>query len=166
MPSTARRVQPIGFTGSRSGTFPIVGATQRRERDLTDEQNERVRTLVRELLKREGMTQVKLAPALGLKQPALSGFLASRQGTSYSTARRAAKLAGVEVEDVLAGRTTTPDPYPARARALAFAADVAHPDAIAFVRDMEPRGANDLDAMGWMRILMFWDEQAKAGRMP
>ena len=154
----------MGFRASDSGTFAVVGA--KRERDLSDPQNEHVRRLVRELLKREGETQVKLAPKLGLKQPALSGFLAGRQGTSFSAARRAAHLAGVDVDDVLAGRSLVPDPYPARSRALTFASAEVHPDAVAFVRKMEPKDGESIDALTWMKMLIFWDAEARAGRLP
>lgn len=161
-PTTQQTPRPIGYRPSDSGTFPIVTA---RLRDLTDEQNERVRDLVRELLRREGNSQTSLAPRLGMRQPALSGFLARRQGTSYAMVTRAAKLAGVSVDDVLAGRALSLDPYPARARALSVLADDAHPLAVAYVRALSPARGDEVTALEWCRILSHWDAEARAGRL-
>jgi hypothetical protein len=165
-PSTVDRPQPIGFRGSDSGTFLLVATQERRQRDLTDAENEHVRRLVRELLKRDGVTQINLAPRIGLKQPALSGFLGERQGTSRSVAHRAAKIAGVDVEDVLAGRPVHPDPYANRARAMTLLSVDVHAEALDFVRKMAPKNGDDMTVKDWVRVLLYWDEQARAGRMP
>lgn len=161
-PTTRSAPRAIGYRPSDSGTFPVVTA---RLRDLTDEQNERVRDLVRELLRREGNSQTSLAPRLGMRQPALSGFLARRQGTSYAMATRAARLAIVSVDDVLAGRSLSLDPYPARARALSVLADDAHPLAVAYVRSLCPARGDEVTALEWCRILSHWDAEARAGRL-
>lgn len=141
-----------------------MSGAARRERDLNDAQNEHVRGLVRELLRTR--SQVELAPVLGMKQPSLSGFLGGRQGTSYAVARRAARLAGLDVEDVLAGRIGPVDPYPARARAIAFAGSDIHPQALEIVRTMSPANAPDLSALDWLRLLLTWDDLARRGALP
>lgn len=68
-------------------------------RDLTSEQNEALRPLVRRLL--ETRSQVTLAPLIGMSQAAISGFLSGRQGTSFSAAVRICRLAGVSLAQVL-----------------------------------------------------------------
>lgn len=140
-------------------------ATAKRSRDLTPEQNEHVRALVRQLLREH--TQTSLGPKIGLKQNSLSNFLSGGSGTSFSTARRAAAMAKVDVEDLLAGRvSSTRDPYPIRERVLALAADDVHPQAREFVRGFEPKGGASLTAVDWMRMLAHWDDMAKRGMMP
>ena len=72
-------------------------------KSLSDEQNERLRVYVRELLKRQGGSQSELVLRLGLSQPAISAFLSGRQGTSYRVAERVATLLKLDVRDVLHG---------------------------------------------------------------
>lgn len=67
-------------------------ASRRIARDLSHEQNKRLRPLVQRLLS-EHKNQEELAAALGMKQSTLSGFLGGRQGTSFAVALRACQLA-------------------------------------------------------------------------
>lgn len=96
------------------------------KRDLTPDENERVKELLRALLRRYDDNQSSLAPLLKIGQPALSGILSGRQGTSWRTAVHAASLAGRDVLEVLTGKATSivvdeSDPYPNRQRAAAAA---------------------------------------------
>lgn len=96
------------------------------KRDLTPEENERVKDVLRALLRRYDDNQSLLAPLLGIGQPALSGILSGRQGTSWRTAVHAASLLGRDVLEVLTGQPTSivfdpGDPYPNRQRAAAAA---------------------------------------------
>lgn len=68
---------------------------------LTPEQNEHVRSLIRDLLARPGETQSSLAPKLGMTQPGLSSFLSGRSGTTYVTVQRISKLLKVPPWKVL-----------------------------------------------------------------
>lgn len=162
---------PNGRVQANHSSIPILScatlrpvAAGKRSRDLTPEQNERVRALVRDLLRDH--TQTSLGPLLGLRQNSLSNFLSGRGGTSFSTARRAADLAKVDVDDLLAGRSTSPDPYPMRARVLALAGAEVHPRAREFVRSFEPPAGEKVGAVEWMRMLAYWDDAARRGMMP
>ncbi len=64
-----------------------------RTRDLTREQNEKVRKMARELLA-AGATQTELAHAVHLDRSAVSGFLGGRQGVSYTVAIEICRMAG------------------------------------------------------------------------
>jgi len=134
-----------------------------RSRDLSLQQNEYVRALVRELLRET--TQSALAPRLGLKQNSLSAFVTGTGGTSFAVARRAAEMAGLDVEDVLAGRIGPRDPYPARSRVLVLAADDAHPQAIERLRAFEPGPGATMTAVDWMRLLVLFDDLARKGAL-
>lgn len=68
---------------------------------LSQEQNERVRAIVRELLKAEDQNQVQLAKKLGVTQSAISSFISGRQGTSYVLVERIAKLANKSEWEIL-----------------------------------------------------------------
>lgn len=78
------------------------------ERDLNSEQNERLRTLLRQLVERFG-GQVALAAKLGRTQSTISGIINGRQGGSFAMAHAAAKLAGVDPSTVIDGtKSATP----------------------------------------------------------
>lgn len=81
----------IGLRMTAQGIDLFV-ASRRIARDLSPEQNKRLRPLVQRLLS-EHKNQGELAAALGMKQPTLSGFLGGRQGTSFAVAMRACQLA-------------------------------------------------------------------------
>lgn len=107
--------------GHESGSLPR-GA-------LTEEQNERVRKVLRELVDvRFGGQTSHLALEIDVDQSTLSGFLSRRQGTSFRVAERVAALAGRSVTEILTGEAPSKsktlaveDEYPSRARVLAMA---------------------------------------------
>lgn len=70
---------------------------------LSPDENERLRAVVRRLLVTLDVTQVELADRLGMKQSTISGFLSERQGSSYATARRVARLAGIQISSIIDG---------------------------------------------------------------
>jgi hypothetical protein len=74
----------------------------RRSTDLTPAEQENVRVALRFLAKRLGGYR-KLSTAMRAKHPTVRGAL-GRGNVSAGLAVRAARLAGVPVEDVLAGR--------------------------------------------------------------
>lgn len=93
----------IGKRMMRGGNGEDVAA-RAQKRDLTDEQNDRLRPIVAKLLDEEksrGGTQGSLGRKLGISQSALSGFLSRRQGSRYSVVVAACKLAGVDPRTVL-----------------------------------------------------------------
>jgi transcriptional regulator with XRE-family HTH domain len=93
---------------------------------LTPEQNARVREALRDLLKRHGDNQSKLAQKLGVAQPTISHILGG-QGTSYQTAGRIADALGVDAQGLLGGAAQQPEvPRHPRARA----ADLAREDGV------------------------------------
>lgn len=86
------------------GAIGEVVPTAAQTRDLTDEQNERLRPIVARLLAEEkarGGTQATLGKKLGISQSALSGFIGDRQGSSHAVALTACKLAGIDPRTVL-----------------------------------------------------------------
>lgn len=105
-------------TTKRAGAAHV----DRRERDLSPEQNERLRGFVEELRKRFS-SQGELGRAIGLKQTTVSAFLIGKQGTSHAVAARVARLLGRSMADVLgdapgatAGGEPIVDHLPNRAR--------------------------------------------------
>lgn len=89
----------IGLRISASGSAGAVPVSFH-GRDLSDAQNERLRPLMRELVKKMG-NQTDVGRLVGMGQPAISGFLSGRQGTSYSVAIRVCRLSEVDPREVL-----------------------------------------------------------------
>ncbi len=71
-----------------------------KRRDLSPEQNDRVRALLRALVGTYG-SETALAKALEVKQPTISSVLSGRHGTSWGLLHRVAKLAGVPPAELL-----------------------------------------------------------------
>lgn len=87
----------IVSTLTDGGTYPAVLGEKRPVRDLTDEQNEALRGVVRDLLRsRWEENKSTAAAAFGVHPSAISGFLSGRQGFSRVNAYRALALAGVD----------------------------------------------------------------------
>ena len=73
---------------------------------LTDEQNKRVREVVRELLLRDfDNSQSALARRLGVRQPAISRLLSGEAGTTYPMVQRLARLVGRPDWQILGNRS-------------------------------------------------------------
>ncbi len=85
---------------------------------LSEEQNERVRKLVRECLARPGMNQPLLAEELGVSQGQISGLLSKRQGTTFPFVRALATFLKTSEWDIL-GMVPPPRPAPQSPRELA-----------------------------------------------
>src|SRR5262245_18347602 len=79
---------------------------------LTDEENERVRKLVRKVLAERGMEQTELADKLEVTQGLISGLLSKRQGTTLPFVRALATFLGTTPWEVLgmAGPLAPPSP--------------------------------------------------------
>lgn len=75
----------------------------RRSSDLTPDEQRNVKTALRFLAKRHG-TMRKLAPPMGVTYAVLAASVQSRRRVSAGIALRAARVARVPLEDVLAGR--------------------------------------------------------------
>lgn len=71
-----------------------------RVRDLTDEQNAKLRPLVQQLLDKVG-NQTEVGRLIGMSQSAVSGFMKGRQGTSYAVALNVCALTSTNPGDVL-----------------------------------------------------------------
>ena len=69
-------------------------------RDLTPEQNERLRSCVREL-RSTYKNQEELGKAIGVSQGAISAFLKGKQGLSIVVARRVVRLLNLPLSDIL-----------------------------------------------------------------
>ncbi len=130
----------------RVGRLPRVAAGK----SLTEEQNERVRALVRELLDRYE-SQTDLAPLLQVSQPTLSAFLGGRQGTSFHTARLAADLAKRDVMEVLGLRATPGEAPSAPLETLA--------DRAWYAYHALPRSNGRLPAWSWLEAEAGLPEQ-------
>jgi hypothetical protein len=91
------------LTERRVWTKPRSATATRRSSDLTPEEQANARKAIRFLAKRFG-TYRKLAEAIGAKRATvlLAGRTAGR--VSAGIALRVARVAGVSLEDVLAGR--------------------------------------------------------------
>lgn len=142
---------------------------------------ERVRALARLLLERCDGNDTELARRIGLAQPSVSRFVNGDQGTTWTTAKKYAKLAGVKGEDLVAGRVDLealrrgkihllpqveredkPDPFEIAAEA-ALQLDV--PKQVVDSLRAERKGLGletDQRSLWWMRkILARLDEQSK-----
>lgn len=137
----------------------------KRQRDLDEEQNAHVRKLARDLMARMDLNQGEFGKLIGVKQNTVSRFVSDRGGTSVGVAFRLAELAGVDMEDLLAGTLGPLDAYPGRARALRLVGKDLHPDALRFVTSMEQKGGADLSPLEWMRIILYWEDQARRGAL-
>jgi hypothetical protein len=84
-------------------TKPRPPNETRRSSDLTPEEQENARAAIRFLAKRHG-TRRKLAAAMGVNFGTLQSALEKRGAVSAGIALRAARAAGVPLDDVLAGR--------------------------------------------------------------
>lgn len=72
-------------------------------RALTEEQNERVRVVAKELIA-AGLNQKQLAEQLGVSPATVSRFIQGKEGTGTAIALMVAQLAGVDFEGMLLGR--------------------------------------------------------------
>ena len=84
-------------------TKPRPPTETRRSSDLTPEEQANAKAALRFLAKRHG-TIAKLAEAMGAKPRTVKYALERRGRVSAGLALRAARVAGVPLEDVLAGR--------------------------------------------------------------
>lgn len=76
-------------------------------------QNERIRTLARRLMKdRFSESETELARALDVNPSTVNRFLSGKSGTSMDVAFRVSKLAGVDLNDALAGKVVQVPPIP------------------------------------------------------
>lgn len=75
----------------------------RRSSDLTPEEQKNVKAALRFLAKRHATTH-KLAAAMGARYATVKAAIDPRRPVSAGIVLRAARLAGVPMEDVLAGR--------------------------------------------------------------
>jgi transcriptional regulator with XRE-family HTH domain len=128
-------------------------------KSLTDEQNERLREHVRGLLKRYNGNQSELAPRLGMSQPAISAFLARRQGTSYRLVERLAVLLKMDERDVLHGPSDVPnlkvvETDPRRLAARLADEDGVYPTAIQSVLDEAESPENEGRSTLWWAMRM------------
>jgi hypothetical protein len=83
----------------------------RRGPDLSPEEAARVKAVLRFLAKRHG-TWAALAKAMDVKHVTIRHAAEERGGVSAGVALRAARVAGVPLEDVLAGHWPTPTMCP------------------------------------------------------
>jgi hypothetical protein len=74
----------------------------RRSSDLTPEEQRNAKAALQFLAKRHG-TAKKLAVAMGARYPTVKAAIDPRRSVSAGIALRAARVAGVAVEDVLSG---------------------------------------------------------------
>jgi len=132
---------------------------------LTPEQNERVRKLVRDLLRQHDGNQTVLAPKLGLTQPTLSSFLSGRSGTSYGVIEHLAKLLHMDEREVLGKTPSTSSDQRALAAELCEKFGVKK-EAIESVL-AEPLTAETADkAALWWTDVMRWREREMIGAVP
>lgn len=85
------------------GSTMIVGMPNppKFRRDLTDEQNKRLRPIVRELLRSQfEENQTRFAKEIEWSQPGVSRFLAGNLGMSVQRAVRVCEMAGVDVSEI------------------------------------------------------------------
>lgn len=139
------------------------------KRDLNAEENERLRGVVRELLRQHDGNQSELAPLLGITQPALSGFLSNRQGTSWAVARRAAEMAGKNLIEMVTGEPQSSKPlpgdtHPNLTKAAAAARILGLSDrAINVVFEMRLKQLSDMPALDWLDDMRQAERQLARG---
>lgn len=88
---------------------------------LTPEQNERLRDLLHEVLRKPENTQKIIAIELGMTQSGLSSFLSGRAGTTYPTVEKLAKLLKMQEWEVLGKAPPDLADLPGRELAAALA---------------------------------------------
>lgn len=125
---------------------------------LSDEQNERLRGYVREVLKRYNGSQSELAPRIGMSQPAISAFLSGRQGTTYRVVERVAALLKIEEREVLHGvkdlASTIAATHPKLEAARLAQDDGVYAAAIQSVLDEEEGPENESRSTLWWAMRM------------
>jgi len=104
------------LTERKTWTKPRLATTARHPSDLTPEEQANVKLALRFLAKRFG-TYRKLAEAMGAKRATVLLAASPRGVVSAGIALRVARVAGVSVEDVLAGRFPVAGACPYCARA-------------------------------------------------
>ena len=126
-------------------------------RDLTDEQNERLREILRPLVGRSGdlpYTQTSLGKAIGLSQAHVSGFLSGTRGLSIVAALRALDLVGVDPRTVLGDSlplaSSSTDRYPHRAAAIERMAGLWSHRTVQLLRSMVLLRATDPTEREWI----------------
>lgn len=97
---TLKRRRNISKLKEPSGTASTVPKSKPGGRDLTREQNDAVRALLRRLPP-EQQNQAVLAKLLGRTQSMISGFRSGRQGISWTGAMQLCALAGADMFEVL-----------------------------------------------------------------
>lgn len=136
-----------------------------RDRDLTPEQNAKLREQIKVLL--ETRSQTALAKSLGVTQPTISAFQGKRQGASFGLALKVAKLRGLDVWEML-GEERPPklpsprlidvdDQFPERTAALAGARVVAKRYGFT-EEDIEAVAKMDLDFEDDPGIAFWWGQ--------
>lgn len=114
----------------------------------------------RELLKRVrrdtfGDNQAAMARAFDLTPAYISDVLLEKRGIGLKLVRAISRLTGHSLEDLIDGVALTPDPYPARAKALYCARTAAHA-----VQQREVGGAEGRSLDWWMRRLREEEDRA------
>ncbi len=135
------------------------------ERSYTDEENERLRAVVGQLVQRFG-NQRRVADALEISQPALSAFLLGRYGFGPAVVRRIASLVGRTPDELLSGArgsivAPARDEFPNREPVIEFAKRVGYSDAVVKkLRAARPSGRRDVPSTEWARLLVLFSSIA------
>jgi transcriptional regulator with XRE-family HTH domain len=143
-----------------------AGATVRLvpvQRSFSPEQNERLRDVARELVKRFG-NQRRVADAMGIRQPALSAFLLGKYGLGFQAARRLAHAAGLSEQDLFGAspeaRAPGSDEYPNRALVLEVGKSLGVSRvALQKLAAARIRGEDDVPAVRWLRLLVRLEDE-------
>lgn len=132
---------------------------------LTPEQNERVRRLVRDLLREHDDNQTALAPKLGITQATLSSFLSGRSGSSYAVVEQLAKLLHMDEREVLGKTPSTASDQRALAAELCEKYGVRKEAIEAVLAEPLTPETADKAALWWTDVIR-WREREMIGAVP
>lgn len=143
----------------------------KRTKSLTEQQNENVRRIAREILHSKPFngTESAMATGIGFSQSGLHSFLAGTVGAGMGLLTALSRYTRTPVDDLLQGNRKagfTDDKFPARAEALQRLDGVIAPQVARDMATREFKGAEALTVADWIADALEDDKRYRRGILP
>lgn len=143
----------------------------KRTKSLTEQQNDNVRRIARELLQSKPFegNESAMAGGIGFSQSGLHSFLAGTVGAGMGLLTALARYTSTPVDELLRGNRKTnftDDLIPARSEALQRLDGVIAPEVAKAIKERQFKGAEQLTVADWIADALEDDKRFRRGILP